>query len=168
MRKIWLLVYYCFIKQLPSNYFPLGNFFNFLRVGTIKKLVTVGKSTVIQTGFRFGMKDVIKIGSNCQINEDVYIQSAIIGDYVLIAQRVAILAVTHNFSSKEIPIIQQGSAKADPVIIEDNVWISRNVVVMPGIRLGTGSIVGAGAVVTKDVPPYAIVGGVPAKIIRFR
>lgn len=168
MKRILLFLYFFIFKNLPSSYFPMGRTFNALRIGILRQLVTIGKNNVIQNGFRFGMKDVLTIGDNCQINEDVYIQSAIIGNYVLIAQNVAILAVTHNFDSIDIPIIKQGSTKPEPVIIEDDVWIGRNVVVMPGIRLGKGSIIGTGAVVTKDVAPYAIVGGVPAKLIRYR
>jgi acetyltransferase-like isoleucine patch superfamily enzyme len=157
MRRILLFLYFC-----------MGSVFNALRVGVLRQLITIGKNNVIQHGFRFGMKDILSIGDNCQINENVYIQSAIIGNYVLIAQNVAILAVTHQFASVDIPIIKQGSTKPAPVIVEDDVWIGRNVVVMPGITLGKSSIIGTGAVVTKDVPPYAIVGGVPAKIIRYR
>lgn len=167
-RKLLLLIYYIFVRNLPSSYFPMGSFFNKVRIFVLSGLIHIGEKTYIQTGFRFGMRDVVKIGHNCQINEDVYIQSAIIGNYVLIAQRVALLAVTHHFASTEIPIIKQGSTEAKPVIIEDDVWIGRNVVVMPGITIEKGAIVGAGAVVTKNVPPYAIVGGIPAKIIRFR
>jgi len=168
MRKFWLIIYYLLFRNLPSSYFPLGKLFNFLRVGTLKKIIRIGENNCIQTGFRFGNKDVLTIGNNCQINENVYIQSAIIGNYVLIAQNVAILAVTHLFDSTDIPIMMQDSTKAKPVIIEDDVWIGRNAVVMPGLTLGKGSIIGAGAVITKNVPPYAIVGGVPAKIIRYR
>ncbi|EOR94083.1 Tetrahydrodipicolinate N-acetyltransferase [Arcticibacter svalbardensis MN12-7] len=62
----------------------------------------------------------------------------------------------------------QGSTKASPVIIESDVWIGSNVVVLPGIRIGKGSVVGTGSVVTKNIAPYAVVGGVPAKIIKFR
>jgi acetyltransferase-like isoleucine patch superfamily enzyme len=168
MRKLLIFLYFLFFRNLPSSYFPLGKIFNFLRVSTLKGIITIGKGNVIQTGFRFGFKDVVVIGDNCQINENTYIQSAKIGNDVLIAQNVAILAVTHKFDSREIPIKRQGSTKPAPVIIDDDVWIGRNVVVMPGLTLGKGCIIGTGAVVTKDVPPYAIVGGVPAKIIKYR
>ena len=168
MKKIFLLIYYVILKNLPSSYFPMGKLFNSLRVGTLKQIFPVGKNTTIESGFRFGMRDLLKIGQNTQINEDVYIQSAIIGDYVLIAQNVAILSVTHNFNRLDIPIRLQGSEKSNPVTIENNVWIGRNAVIMPGLILGEGSIIGAGAVVTKNVPQNAIVGGVPAKIIRYR
>lgn len=168
MRNVLLIIYYFFIRQLPSSYFPLGRIFNSLRVGILKNIITIGEHNVIQTGFRFGMRDVLTIGSHCQINENVYIQSARIGNFVLIAQNVSMMAVTHKFDRTDIPMIKQGSTKADPVIIEDDVWIGRNVIVMPGIKIGKGAIVGAGAVVTKNIPSYAIAAGVPATVIRYR
>ncbi|WP_442859821.1 DapH/DapD/GlmU-related protein [Anaerobutyricum hallii] len=65
-------------------------------------------------------------------------------------------------------MIKQGYTENKPVYIEDNVWIGRRVLIMPGVCIGTGSIVAAGAVVTKNVEPYSIVGGNPAKIIKYR
>ncbi|SKC18987.1 maltose O-acetyltransferase [Dyadobacter psychrophilus] len=168
MRKIFLVLYYTIARNLPASYFPMGRFFNLLRISILRRLIIIGKNNCIQPGFRFGMRDTLSIGDNCQINENVYIQSAIIGSYVLIAQNVSILAVTHEFSSTDMPIILQGSTKPNPVRLEDDVWIGRNVILMPGIVIGKGAIIGAGAVVTKDVPQYAIMGGVPAKLIRYR
>lgn len=168
MKKLSLLIFYLFARHLPATYFPLGKLFNSIRVSVLRRIFSIGDHTVIQPGFRFGMKGSLKIGKHCQVNEDVYIQSAEIGDYVLIAQRVAILSVTHRMDRTDMYIKMQGSTESRAVIIEDDVWLGRNVVVMPGIRIGTGAVVGAGAVVTKDVPPYAIVGGVPAKLIRYR
>lgn len=167
-KKFLLILYYCIVRHLPATYFPMGMFFNSIRIGVLRGLMKIGNHTKVQPGFKFGQRDIIVIGDHCQVNEDVYIQSAMIGNYVMIAQHVAILAVTHNFEAIDVPIILQGSTGVKPVIINDDVWIGRNVVVMPGITIGKGAIVGAGAVVTKDVPPYAIVGGVPAKVIRYR
>lgn len=168
MRKLSLLLFYLFARHLPATYFPLGKFFNAVRIGLLRNIFFIGEKTVIQTGFRFGMKGVLKIGKHCQINEDVYIQSAEIGDYVLIAQRVAILSVTHRMDRLDVSIKMQGATDSEPVKIESDVWIGRNAVIMPGITIGKGAVVGAGAVVTKNVPSYAIVGGVPAKIIKYR
>lgn len=167
-RKLVLFLFYAFARRLPSSYFPMGSTFNRIRLFLLRRVIHIGEGTVIQSGFRFGMKNVLEIGMNTQINEDVYIQSAVIGNDVLIAQHVAMLAVTHRFDSLDIPMIRQGSTSPDPVIIEDDVWIGRNAIILPGVRIGKGAIVGAGAVVTKDVPTFAIVGGVPSKIIRYR
>lgn len=80
---------------------------------------------------------------------------------------VSILTHTHNIERTDIPMGQQGM-RVSEVVIGNDVWIGMRVVIMPGVRIGNGVVIGAGAVVTKDVPDYAIVGGVPARIIKFR
>ena len=82
-----------------------------------------------------------------------------------LAQGITITALNHNFDDTTKHIDQQGvSTKA--VTINDDVWIGANAVVLPGVTRGTHSVVAAGAVVSKDVPPYTIVAGVPAKVIK--
>jgi len=168
MKKFYLFIYFLIGKHLPSSYYPLGGFFNWFRISLLKKNITIGNKTLIQSGFRFGLKNKLIIGKECQINENVYIQSASIGNYVLIAPNVAILASSHVFSDKSVPMAYQGDTTINPVIIEDDVWIGRNAIILPGIQIGKGAIIGAGAVVTRNIPANAIAGGVPAKIIRFR
>jgi maltose O-acetyltransferase len=63
---------------------------------------------------------------------------------------------------------KQGFEEAKPVYIGDDVWIGGRVTILPGVHIGNGSVVGTGAVVTKDVPDYAVVGGVPAKVLKYR
>jgi len=168
MKKVFLILYFVIGKHLPSNYYPLGNFFNRARIFFLKPLITIGEKTVIQSGFRFSPKNKVIIGKECQINENVYIQSATIGNYVLIAPNVAILASSHIFADKTIPIVHQGEISINPVFIGNDVWIGRNAIILPGIQIGKGAIIGAGAVITKNIPENAIVGGVPARVIKFR
>lgn len=137
-------------------------------VSKILKLMPYDKKSIIEPNVYLSNGEGTKIGRNCRINENVFIQQAIIGDDVLIAPNCAILSVSHNHQNVDIPIVDQGDSEPNPPIIGNNVWLGRNVVVMPGIKIGDGAIVGAGAVVTKDIPPYVIVGGVPARIIRAR
>ena len=80
---------------------------------------------------------------------------------------VVILTHTHKIADITIPMGQQGS-EVRPVTIGNDVWIGMRSIIMPGVTIGNGVVIGAGAVVTKDVPDYAVVGGVPAKIIRLR
>ncbi|MDO6391145.1 acyltransferase [Pontibacter sp. BT731] len=112
--------------------------------------------------------DKVNIGRHCQINEHVFIQGAVIGDFVMIAPHVSILNTSHQFASVDVPMVLQGETSYKNPVIEDDVWLGRSAVIMPGVRICKGSIVGAGAVVTRDVPPYCIVGGVPAKVLKRR
>jgi acetyltransferase-like isoleucine patch superfamily enzyme len=91
----------------------------------------------------------------------------VIGNYVRIAPHVMIIGANHRFDDPDIPICKQG-LKMAPVIIEDNVWIGGRVNIICGITVGTGAVIAAGSVVTKDVPPFCVVAGVPAKVIKWR
>lgn len=81
---------------------------------------------------------------------------------------VHIYARSHAFSRTDIPMIEQGNQNDKPVSIGNDVWIAARVIILPGVSIGNGVILAAGAVITKNVPDYAIVAGNPAKIIRYR
>jgi maltose O-acetyltransferase len=134
----------------------------------ILKIMQKGRLNYFEYNVYIGKGSGVIIGSNCQINENVFIQGATIGSFVMIAPNVSILTKGHSFQDTEIPMIQQGDTEELIPVIEDDVWIGRSAIIMPGVTLGKGSIIGAGAVVTKDVEPYSIVGGVPAKLLRKR
>lgn len=102
------------------------------------------------------------LGINCSVHGPLSI-----GDNVMMGPDVVILTHTHNIDRIDIPMGQQGSRIAK-VSIGNDVWIGMRSIIMPGVTIGSGAVIGAGAVVTKDVPDYAIVGGVPARIIKFR
>lgn len=110
------------------------------------------------------------INEKTSINRNFFINARgglSIGKNVLIGPYVIIYTTNHIYSDISIPINEQGQTE-EAVIIEDDVWIGAKAIILPGVNIGKGSIVAAGAVVTKDVPPYSIVGGIPAKIIRNR
>jgi len=90
-----------------------------------------------------------------------------IGADVMIAQAVTIRDTDHAAFRIDVSMSKQGIV-TKPVVIEDDVWIGHGASILKGVRVGRGSIIGAGSVVTRDVPPYSIVGGVPARIIRAR
>lgn len=90
-----------------------------------------------------------------------------IGDNVLVAAHTTINSVSHSSERCDIPINDQ-PVLSDPVLIEDDVWIGLNAVILQGITIGRGSIIGAGAVVTRSIPPWSIAVGVPAKVIGKR
>jgi acetyltransferase-like isoleucine patch superfamily enzyme len=84
-----------------------------------------------------------------------------------IAAHVVFAGIGHGYHDTELPFVSQQAIKKK-IIVEDNVWIGANAVIIQGVRIGTGSIIGAGAVVTHDVAPYSVMGGVPARLIRKR
>ena len=88
-----------------------------------------------------------------------------IGNHVNMAQGITVTALNHNFADKDHRIDEQG-VSTNPVCIGDDIWIGANAVILPGVSIGNHSVVAAGAVVTKDVPPHSLVAGVPAKIIK--
>ncbi len=109
--------------------------------------------------------DVI-IGDHTRVGlHNTVIGPVTIGNHVNLAQGITVTALNHNFEDKELRIDEQG-VSTNPVIIGDDIWIGANAVILPGVTIGNHSVVAAGAVVTKDVPPHTLVGGVPAKIIK--
>jgi maltose O-acetyltransferase len=168
-RKITLAVYYAIFYNLPhSRFLPFTSSVRVWYVSKILNLMPYDKRSKIEHNVYLSNAKGISIGSNCRINENVFIQQATIGNNVLIAPNVAILSISHNHENIDIPIVEQGDTLPNPPIIKDGVWLGRNVVVMPGIVIGEGAIVGSGAVVTKNVAPFTVVGGVPAKLIKNR
>lgn len=169
MKKIALIIYYILISKLPhSRILKVSNIIRCWYMVHIIKVMQKGSLNFFEHSIYIGEGSDLEIGSNCQVNENVFIQGAKIGSFVMIAPNVAILTKGHSFQSIEIPMVLQGNTQQLIPIIEDDVWIGRNAIIMPGVILGKGSIIGAGSVVTKNVEPYSIVGGVPAKLIRKR
>jgi acetyltransferase-like isoleucine patch superfamily enzyme len=90
-----------------------------------------------------------------------------IGNDVLIASHAVLIPSTHKFADPDLPIMDQGEASLG-ITIGHGVWLATQAVILDGVHVGEGAIVAAGAVVRESVPPYAIVAGVPAKIVRYR
>ena len=110
----------------------------------------------------------IRIGRNSLIGEYNVLRGQggiTIGDRVYTAPMVQLLAVNHLFDDTTRPMVEQGIT-AQGIVVEDDVWIGAGATVTDGVRIGRGSVVAAGAVVTQDVPPQMVVGGVPAKVLR--
>jgi acetyltransferase-like isoleucine patch superfamily enzyme len=90
-----------------------------------------------------------------------------IGNNVMISPRVSLYAENHVIAGINIPMKEQGVIQKG-IVIEDDCWIAANSIILDGVTVGRGSVVAAGAVVTRDVPPYSVVAGVPATIIKSR
>ena len=138
-----------------------------------KKQAKIGKKTKIHPTVILRQAFNIEIGEGCLINHNNVLQAGKvdgkikIGNYVHTGANVMIIGFNHAFDTREIPTIQQNYYDAD-VVIEDDVWIGGGAVILPGVTIHKGAIVAAGAVVNKDVPAFAIVGGVPAEVLKYR
>lgn len=110
----------------------------------------------------------IRIGKSSLIGEYNVLRGQggiTIGDRVYFAPLVQVLAVNHVFADPTRPFIEQGIT-AEGIVIEDDVWVGAGAILLDGVRVGRGAVVGAGAVVTEDVPPHTVVAGVPARVVR--
>lgn len=109
--------------------------------------------------------DDVSFGPACQIYEPR--GGLEIGNHCMIGGGTLISGVNHGYAQTDIPMRNQPPI-AQPVIIEDDVWIGMGVKLLPGITIGKGSIIGAGSVVTKNIPPYSVAMGVPCKVVKHR
>ena len=161
---LWLAYTHIFSK-IP---YSVGNK---LRGWIAKKLLKrFGEHSKISINVRLIYPKGIEIGKRVGVTRDVILDGRgglSIGDYTIIGFESIILTCTHRYSRKDIPIQDQGMFSA-PVKIGKDVWLGTRVIVLPGVKIGDGAIIGANAVVTKDIPPYTIAVGIPAKVIRER
>ncbi|MDX1378630.1 MAG: acyltransferase [Anaerolineales bacterium] len=137
--------------------------------------IEIGRDTIVMHGavlhvynFRQMPQSRIKIGKDSLIGEYSVIRGqggVEIGDRVYTSPYTQIIAVNHVFDDPQKPFVEQGIT-AEGILIEDDVWLGAGAVITDGVRVGKGAVVAAGAVVTKDVEPHTVVGGVPARKIK--
>lgn len=130
-------------------------------------LTRCGVNVNIQKNTRFSHR--CTIGDNSGIGRYSVLHGPVhIGSDVMMGPNCTIYTQNHAYEDIHKPMNQQGFSQERPVVIGDDVWIGGQVIILPGVKVGSHSIIGAGSVVTKDVPQYAVVGGNPAKVIKFR
>ena len=170
---MWTLskkIYYIFYRATAS-WLPISQRMKFakrLRCFWAKRILAYcGRNVNIERHapffFYFSLKDNSGIGIDCELYGPISL-----GSDVMMGPEVVIYTSGHAHDRIDIPMRLQGASEIKPVSIGNDVWIGRRVMIMPGVTIGNGVIIGAGAVVTKDVPDYAVVGGVPARILRYR
>lgn len=122
----------------------------------------------VDIGRRISFSSQFSLGDRSSVGDNAYILGKVtIGKDVMMAANCAFIASNHNTERVDIPMNRQGGVDA-PITIGDDVWICYGSTICAGVKIGNGAVVAAGSVVTKDVPEYAIVGGIPAKIIKIR
>ena len=134
-----------------------------------------GEGCIFSPGVKILTPNQISIGNNTFLGRNVMISTSrsggspiSIGNDVMLAQNVQVIGGNHEFKSLDLPMRLQGEGKQGAISIGNDVWLGAGCIVLTGVTIGDGSIVAAGSVVTKDVAPYSIVGGNPAKFIKTR
>jgi maltose O-acetyltransferase len=168
-KNAFLLLYYCFAYFLPDSNFPGGQIYRKTRELICMRLfASTGKRVNIESGVFLADGSCISIGSDSGLGRGSRVYGAIIGDHVIVAPGVVFLKENHRFSDIDRPIGAQGDTEIALPVVEDWAWIGERAIVLPGRKIGKGAIIGAGAVVTRDVEPFAVVGGNPARPIGTR
>ncbi len=160
-KSIYIMLYYGFAQHLPLSYNPFaGRFAHWLRLQCGKHIFDqCGKNVNIEKGASFSDGATIRIGNNSTLGHNCVVNPYVtIGCNVLMGADVLIFTNNHNFASAIEPICSQGYEKPQPVVIGDDVWIGARVIILPGRTIGSHAVIGAGSVVTMDVPEFAVVG----------
>jgi len=169
IRYICTALYYLIARHLPASDMPYSLGSKAIRAFLCRRIFKyTGRNVNIEHGAYFGSGKDIEIGDNSGLGFNCRVYGPLkIGNDVMMGPDVMIFTQNHETSRLDIPMRLQTAPKI-PVEIGDDVWIGARAIILPGRKIGKGAIIGAGAVVTKDVPDYAVVGGNPAKIIKFR
>ena len=170
-RTFFLLIYYGFATWLPDSYTPgIGKLCNAIRIFCVKRIFkqcgrisTINRRAYFGNGKEVEIGDYSGIGSHCTVPHNI-----VIGKYVMMDPEVYIIDNNHITSDTKKPMCFQGKTENKVTQIGDDCWIGARTMIMPGHTIGDGCIIAAGSIVTKDVEPYSIVGGNPAKVIKKR
>ncbi len=168
-----------YLKSIFLNIFPLlrhmFSLFAYYYVNYVlgRKKASIDKTAKVHPTVILRQGERIEIGKHCLINHNNVLQAGkavgkiILGDHVQTGANVMMFAFNHGIEDIDIPMIDQDYLDGD-IIVENDVWIGAGSVILAGVKIGKGAVIAAGSVVNKDVPSKAIVGGVPAKVIKYR
>jgi len=120
-----------------------------LRAGDGRVRIEIGDGSVIQPYAHIGAAERVVIGNGCGLGTGVYVTDH-----------------DHDFSDPDSPIVSNGRLIVRPTVIEDRVWLGERVMVLKGVTIGRCSVIGAGSVVTRSIPPYSIAVGSPARVVK--
>lgn len=168
-QMIAIALYYSIARWLPES----GRFFNI--GGVTRRFLCknifryIGEHVNIERGAWFGSGTEIQIGDYSGLGINCHIPNGtILGKYIMMGPNCWIHDVNHNISDINTPMCFQGMLPKKITVIEDDVWIGRNVSMTPGRHILKGTVIGMCSCVTKDFPEYSILGGVPARFIKSR
>lgn len=165
-QNLWRFAYACTVKWLPRTCYSRVS--NACRVFFARRIAAfAGKKISIERGSTFGSGLRIGDGSRIGYFAEVY-GDVSIGKECLIGPQAVFHTSGHGTARLDIPMKRQESTTSRPIVVGDDCWIGQRAIILPGVTIGSHSIVGAGAVVTKSVPPYSVVVGNPARVVKSR
>ena len=169
LQLLCLGLYYCIAVYLPKSG-QLCNLGGRLRFFLCKRIFKkCGNNVNVERGAVFGLGTEIEVGNNSGLGINCIIPNGtIIGKDVMMGPNCYIHPNNHCYSRLDIPMNKQGHTEKQVVVIEDDVWIGRNVTILPGRHISKGSIIATCCCLTKDFPEYSVIGGVPSKLIKSR
>lgn len=170
LRLIWSVI----DPRAWAHLIKMVNYYNYTHVQPMRKITLgpYGDTGGIAPNVSFTNPERIEIGARAAIGANCHLWGGpgrgriIIGDDVLLAPEVLLVASTYRINDGQ-PVTKQPMDEAD-IIIGDDVWIGARAIVLQGVRIGDGAVVAAGAIVREDVPPFAIAAGVPARVVGQR
>ena len=167
-RYLGRFLYLSFAQWLPVSHFPVNLGQTAIRRFCARRMLEkCGKDVNIERKAHFSSR--LQIGDRSGIGAGSWLSGTVcIGNDVMMGPTCTIYTRNHEFSDPAVPMNQQGFQEEKPVVIEDDIWIGAHVLILPGVHIGSHSVIGAGAVVTKDVPDWAVVGGNPATVRHYR
>ena len=170
LRKIALMLYYAIAQHFPTQPQPGWRIGYALRRRLLKRIARrCGEDVFVKQHCYFGSGATLEVGDRSQLGHNARIgPSVTIGDDVLMGPDIVIMTTAHAFEDPDRTIREQGALPVEPVVIGDDVWIGTRAIVMPGVTIGDGAVIGAGSIVTRDIPPMSIAVGNPARVLRRR
>lgn len=164
MKKFYKLLLMYVGNKLPLSYHPFGRLSNKFRVFCARRIVlSMGKGGNIEKGAILQTTNIIgertAIGVNCVLSEQVQV-----GDGVMMGPECLIYTSNHKFNKQTGKY--KGSTDIQPVIIGNYAWLGARVIILPGVKIGEGATIGAGSIVTKDIPAYTVAVGNPARVVK--
>lgn len=169
-RILVLIIYYGIAQHLPTQPFPGWTIAYGLRRFLVTRLFQrCGVNVIVKSRAYFGTGENIVIGDRSQLGKHLRAERDLtLGTDVVMGPDVVMMSSSHAFEDLDVPVNQQGALPRRPITIGNDVWIGTRVIIMPGVTIGDKAVIGAGSVVTRNVPTGAIVAGNPAKILRYR
>jgi maltose O-acetyltransferase len=170
LRKLCLFVYYAFAQHFPTQPVPSWKIGYAIRRFLVKRIfMQCGEEVIVKQHAYFGDGQTLSVGHHAQVGMNARIDRDVtIGDDVVMGPDVIIMTSAHAFEDPDIPINLQGAREPMPVRIGRDVWIGTRVIILPGVEIGEGSVIGAGSLVSRSIPPFSVAVGVPARVVRKR